>query len=94
MKPINKDGSGVFKMATEAYHLMGDISRPKKNLCKVYTEDKDNFYGHWIEGLGFIEVRFPKETTSELTEKDKEKLHGKKLAINGNRPHLTLNLRK
>ena len=45
-------------------------------LCFVSREDKFNFIGHWAVGKGFFNVRFPKETTRELTEKEKTENNG------------------
>lgn len=56
-----------YYMATKAFHLLGDISSETPDLCLIYREDKDNYYGNWVTGFGFVDVRFPKETTRELT---------------------------
>jgi hypothetical protein len=53
-------------LATKAYHKLGDISREKPSLCIVNEADEDNYYGQWESGFGFINVRFPKETTKEI----------------------------
>jgi len=50
-------------MATEAFHNMGNISRKASSVAIVSESDDDNFYGHWADGYGFIDVRFPKKTT-------------------------------
>ena len=60
----------VYKMATKAEHLMGDISRKDADLCVIHSEDDKNYIGNWVEGYGFIDVRFPKETTRDLTEEE------------------------
>jgi hypothetical protein len=57
-------------MATTAIHKLGDISRKEEDLCRVYDEDEENYYGSWVEGFGFFDVRFPKETTRPLTEEE------------------------
>lgn len=57
----------IDMMATKAFHKMGDISRDKPEYAYIVAEDDDNYYGSWIEGFGFIDVRFPKETTRILT---------------------------
>jgi hypothetical protein len=67
--------------ATEAHHLMGDISRREGDFAMVYVENIEKgelkivhdpeygpcWVGNWITGLGFIEVRFPVATTRDLT---------------------------
>lgn len=73
-----------FKMATTAIHQLGDISSDEDDLCCVYAEDENNWYGQWVTGLGFFDVRFPKSTTRDLTEKETEKYSKLRLYINGN----------
>ncbi len=77
-------------MATIAFSKVGDdISRKEPDLCTINKEDDDNYYGMWITGIGFFDVKFPKETTTELTEEEKERFTGKTIAINNNPPHHT-----
>ena len=57
-------------MATTATHKLGDISNDTPDLCHVYDQDEENYYGMWVEGLGFFDVKFPKETTRELTQEE------------------------
>lgn len=70
-------------MATKATHKLGDLSRSKPELCCIQSEDEDNYYGYWIEGLGFIDVQFPKSTTRELTEEEKAKFSDNTVVIGG-----------
>lgn len=74
-------GKSHYMMATRAIHSHGDISRDEPDLCVVYDEDKEHYIGNWVTGFGFIDVKFPKETTRELTETEKEHYHGRKIAI-------------
>ena len=73
----------TYMMATKAYHQLGDLSRSNPKLCCIQSEDEDNYYGYWIEGLGFINVQFPKSTTRELTEKEKVKFSDNTIVIVG-----------
>lgn len=57
-----------FMMATQAFHKVGDITRPLTSLCFVEEEDEDNFYGQWYFGVGFHSIRFPKASTRPLNE--------------------------
>ena len=68
-------------MATKAVHKLGDISRNKPDLCIVHDEDEKNYIGNWVTGFGFINVKFPKNTTRELSEEEKERYHGMQIAI-------------
>ena len=70
-------------MATKAFHKLGDISKKHPGLVCIQYEDKDNYYGYWIEGLGFIDVQFPKSTTRELTEEEKVKFSNNAIVIGG-----------
>jgi hypothetical protein len=37
--------------------------------------------GNWVTGYGFINVKFPKETTRKLTQAEHERLTGRHLVI-------------
>lgn len=63
-------------------HLLGDISRKNPGLCSIHGEDDKDYIGNWVEGFGFINVRFPKETTRELTQEEKDKWDGVVIGIN------------
>ena len=87
-KPKNT-GSGLkrYKMATKAIHLLGDISREEPDLCVIHSQDEENYIGNWVCGFGFIDVKFPKETTRDLTEEEIKEWSGRGLAINSNPCH-------
>ena len=68
-------------MATKAFHKLGDISSDVPDLCVVEEETETEYIGNWVFGLGFFGVRFPKETTMDLTEEDKAKYNGLKLSM-------------
>jgi len=70
-----------YMMATKAYHGLGDISSEEPDLCVIHGEDKENYIGNWVTGLGFCNVRFPKKTTRELNSEEKEKFDGKKVGV-------------
>lgn len=44
-----------------------DLSRDKPDLCLIGKESIDYYIGSWVTGFGFINVKFPKATTRELT---------------------------
>lgn len=83
MKQLKKDGTGLFVMATKAYHKMGEISRDEADLAIVFSEDNENLYGNWFYGYGFIDVRFPKNTTRKPTSEEIEKFKKMSYGING-----------
>ena len=73
-----------YMMATKAEHgFAGDISREEPDLCQISAETDDFYIGSWIEGFGFIDVKFPKATTRELTEAEKEHYNGMHIGIPG-----------
>jgi hypothetical protein len=74
---------GRYKMATTAIHLLGDISRDVADLCIVHFHDKKNYYGNWVLGFGFMDVKFPRKTTRYLTNEEKAKFSGKRVGIDG-----------
>jgi hypothetical protein len=61
-------------MATKAFSKTNfDISRDKPDLAYIDREDDDNYYGRWAASMiGFINVRFPKDTTRELTSEERD----------------------
>lgn len=72
-----------YMMATKAIHQLGDIGRDTPDLAVVFSEDESNYIGNWVCGLGFVDVKFPKETTRELTEEEHQKWNGKFVGIAG-----------
>jgi hypothetical protein len=58
-------------MMAKAFSKAGDLSRDEPDLAIIGSEDVENYIGNWQTGFGFINVRFPKETTRELTEEEK-----------------------
>jgi hypothetical protein len=63
-------------MATEAFDKLGNISRDNPDVCVIFEEDEGNYYGNWVTGFGFTNVRFPKATTRELTAEEKDRYDG------------------
>lgn len=63
-----------IEWATKASHRQGDISRPAGDYAIVQFEDEDDYVGYWLTGPGLVNVRFPKSTTRELTEVERETL--------------------
>jgi hypothetical protein len=56
-----------YMIGTTAIHLLGEISREKGDLCRLYGETDQYYVGTWVTGFGFFDVLFPKENTRELT---------------------------
>ncbi len=71
-----------YMVATKAIHELGDISDNSPKLCSIHGEDEKNFIGEWVTGFGFLNVKFPKETTRELTPEEIYECDGEMIAIN------------
>lgn len=72
-----------FMMATAAHHAFGDISRDEPDLAVIYGEDEDAYLGQWVTGFGFLNVRFPKATTRELTGEERQRYASGFVELNG-----------
>jgi len=72
-----------YMMATQAIHAVGNISRDEPSLAIVYRETERDWIGEWATGMGFVNVRFPKETTRELTDAEKAFYRTKLLEVGG-----------
>lgn len=73
-----------YMMATKATHKIGDISRDEPDLAAIHGEEGDDYIGNWVSGFGFIDVRFPKATTRELTEAERERYAAGSVRLAGN----------
>lgn len=80
-----------YMMATKAFHQLGDISRDEPDICRVDREDEDFYIGAWVTGLGFFDVRYPKDTTRELTPEEFKHYNGRKFRI-GSQPAFPLRI--
>ena len=58
----------TYILATEAHHKLGDISREIEAVAYFGESDDDNYYGSWAEGFGFFNVKFPKKTSTIISE--------------------------
>lgn len=72
-----------YMMATKAIHQLGDISSDEPDLCYIEAEDGENYIGRWATGFGFVGVRFPKSTTRELTEEEREMYQKRRIVMSG-----------
>ena len=72
-----------YMMATKAFHQLGEISSSEPDICVVQKIEGENYIGNWVFGLGFFGVKFPIETTRDLTPEDVEKYNGMQLSMCG-----------
>jgi len=75
-----------YMMATTAIHKLGDISSDEPDLCRVSEETETDYIGSWVTGFGFFGVKFPKETTRELTAEEIEKYNKMHIQISSQPP--------
>lgn len=80
-----------YMMATKAIHKLGDISSDEPDLCLIHSEDNENWIGNWVTGFGFINVKFPKISTRELTCEEIEK-YNKQYVQLSDHPPIKLNV--
>lgn len=73
-------------MGTKAYHQLGDISRDEYDLFYATGETQNYWVGMWVEGFGYFNVLFPKETSRELTKDEIEKYNNTYVQINSQPP--------
>lgn len=76
-----------YMMATTAIHQLGDISSDAPDICRVVREEGDDYIGSWVTGFGFFNVKFPKATTRELNEDEREKYRSLWYQLADNPPH-------
>lgn len=68
-------------IATVAIHKLGNVSRDEPDYCILHSEDENDYYGNWCEGYGFMNIRFPKETTTIASDTLTEKVKKSKVKI-------------
>jgi hypothetical protein len=69
----------------QIYADIFDESQPQPledHLCVVDYEDDENYYGAWITGIAYFNVRFPKATTRPLTDKEWNQIKDSRFRIN------------
>lgn len=63
---------------TPAIHQLGDIRRDQDDTFVVSHRDGDHLVGHWLTGLGFVNVRVPASGTRRLSHDEADRLsHGR-----------------
>ncbi len=76
----------VYMMATEAYHMLGNISSDEPDLMVAHAETDANYIGNWVTGFGLIDVCFPKATTRPLTDEEVEHYNKQYVQIGSHEP--------
>ena len=60
------------RMGTKAIHNLGDVSRDEADYFIVAQETEGDYFGNWLTGFGFINVRFPKDSTRPMTTEERK----------------------
>lgn len=86
---MEEEFAGTFKVPG---HIMANACQyPGKDMVDYYgdwdlfhasKEDEANYYGSWMTGLGFQEVKVPKENARPLTKAEIDEYNGKPRYIN------------
>jgi len=67
---IQTNMNTCYMMATQAFHQLVGFSSDFPELCRVISQDDDNYYGIWENRCELEDIRFPKETTRPLNEEE------------------------
>ena len=87
-----QDIDSKYLMGTKAFHLLGPIGSDEfVDIFRAYAETPKYWVGAWVTGFGFVDVLFPKDTSRELTDKEKEK-YGKSSYQIGSQPSFKLKI--
>jgi hypothetical protein len=86
-----KEIESKYLMGTLAFHQLGDIRSDVEDIFCATGETDKYWVGMWVTGLGFFGVLFPKETSRELTEEEKDHYNSLNYRINS-QPSYKLNI--
>ena len=75
----------LFPDGREVIHTKGleHINNKDWELISISLESEKNYWGMFVEGLGFFNVMFPKDQVRELTKKEIEYLKGVQFGMFG-----------
>lgn len=73
----------ILKGGSPAIHILGDIGRDADDFIIVKSETEDHFIGNFVEGFGFMDVRFRKDDCRPLTPGEIEKLNNSQIQLGG-----------
>ncbi len=69
-----------------AIHKLGNIGREEDDFIRVFEEDEEYYIGNFVQGFGFIDVKFKKRDCRSLTKEEVDHLNGRWHGIN-NHPY-------
>ncbi|SFF22772.1 hypothetical protein SAMN04487969_11944 [Paenibacillus algorifonticola] len=73
----------IVKGGSPAIHKLGDIRREEDELIIVKSETEDHFIGNFVEGFGFMEVKYQKSDCRPLLPSEIEKLNNSRIGLGG-----------
>ena len=77
----------AYMMATKAFHQLGEISSKEPDICHVNKKVGGHYIGSWVFGFGFFNVKFPVETTRELTSEEVAKYNKGRVQLADHTPY-------
>ena len=81
MNDLKNKPLAIVKGGSDAIHKLGNIKRDNDNAFTIHKEDDNFFYGMFLEGFGFFDVKINKEDIRELTEKEIENISNSNYGI-------------
>lgn len=64
----------IYIVATTAIHKLGDISREAEDVAIVSQRDSEHYCGNWVQGFGFIDVKFPIASSRVISKTEAEEI--------------------
>jgi len=74
----------VLRGGSPAIHKLGDIGREIDDYIQIHSETDEYYIGNFVEGYGFIDVKYHKSDCRNLTQDEINKMNKKCYSINGN----------
>lgn len=81
-KPVTSNFK-LLKRGADAIHKLGNIKRDSYDaeLIAVHKEEEDFYIGNYVEGFGFIDVKFKKSDCRNPTQEELELIDDGKLEL-------------
>lgn len=72
----------VLKAGADAIHKLGNISREDDEYINVKREDENYYYGMFLEGYGFYDVKFNKKDCRPINKEEFMERNGMVMQMN------------
>ena len=60
----------ILKAGCDAIHTLGNLKREEDSHVFVVEDDESHFKGNFLDGYGFIDIKFNKEDVRELSDSE------------------------